>query len=55
MLIWNLLLWKQIMPFLLKRVSLKKYSVALLEVDEEYILAAISKLHHCKFVLQEVT
>jgi hypothetical protein len=44
-----------IMPFLLKRDNLKvKYSVALLELDEEYVLVAISMLLHCKFVLQEV-
>jgi hypothetical protein len=42
--------------FLLKRGSLQiKYTVALLELDEEYILAAISMLNHCKFVLQDVT
>jgi hypothetical protein len=47
---------KTIIPFLLKRDNLKmKYSVALLELDEEYVLAAISMLLHCQFVLQEVT
>jgi hypothetical protein len=44
-----------VMSFLLKRDSLKKNSVAVLELDEEYVLAAISMLHQCKFVLQVVT